>query len=265
MGEDSAERDALLRNRIAVMSPEQFEQLVLALVQREHQDVRRMQHPDGGADVVRPATENRHEAEVKALSTAQLGTFLAVCPARSRTLFKVLAATGLRISEAIALRWRDVELDGDSPHVKVRRALVKGRMGPPKSKHGNRSVPIDNALVDELRARRRDSDWPGDDDLVFPAGNGAPPRQENVRRRVLEPTAQEAGVPGVGFHTFRHTCATRLFGGGRNAVQVQRWLGHHSPAFTLSVYVHLLDKDLGAPLESAPKFDAPPPMAMLAD
>ena len=39
-----------------------------------------------------------------------------------------------------------------------------------------------------------------------------------------------------------------LFAEGRNAVQVQRWLGHSSPAFTLSVYVHLLDGDLGEPL-----------------
>jgi len=198
------------------------------------------------------AGTDHDDEQIKALTTAQLGTFLAVCPQRSRTLFKVLAATGLRISEAIALRWRDIELDGDSPHVKVRRALVKGRMGPPKSRYGRRQVPIDSALVDELRARHRDSDWPGDDDLVFPAGNGAPLRQENVRRRVLEPTAQEAGVSWIGFHTFRHTCATRLFGEGRNAVQVQRWLGHHSPAFTLSVYVHLLDDDLGGPLNSAP-------------
>jgi hypothetical protein len=39
-----------------------------------------------------------------------------------------------------------------------------------------------------------------------------------------------------------------LFAEGRNAVQVQRWLGHHSAAFTLATYVHLLDGDLGAPL-----------------
>ncbi len=53
----------------------------------------------------------------------------------------------------------------------------------------------------------------------------------------------------VGFHAFRHTCATLPFAEGRNAVQVQRWLGHHSPAFTLATYVHLLYGDLGAPLE----------------
>ena len=45
-------------------------------------------------------------------------------------------------------------------------------------------------------------------------------------------------------------CASVLFAEGRNAVQVQRWLGHHSPSFTLDTYVHLLDYDLGAPLES---------------
>ena len=83
---------------------------------------------------------------------------------------------------------------------------------------------------------------------MFPPANGEPLRQENVRRRVLKPVAEEAGVPWAGFHTFRHTCATRLFAGGRNAVQVQRWLGHHSPAFTLSVYVDLLDGDVGEAL-----------------
>src|SRR5207244_6579453 len=97
-----------------------------------------------------------------------------------------------------------------------------------------------------------DSDWPGDDDLVFPAGNGAVMSQGNLRRRVLKPAAEEACVSWVGFHTFRHTCATMLFAEGRNAVQVQRWLGHHSAAFTLSTYVHLLDGDVGEPLSITP-------------
>jgi hypothetical protein len=55
-------------------------------------------------------------------------------------------------------------------------------------------------------------------------------------------------VPWVGVHTFRHTFASLLFAQGRNAVQVQRWLGRHSAAFTPATYVHLLDGDIGAPL-----------------
>jgi hypothetical protein len=49
-------------------------------------------------------------------------------------------------------------------------------------------------------------------------------------------------------HVPAHLPST-LFAQGRNAVQVQRWLGHHSAAFTLSRYVHLLDGVLGAPLD----------------
>jgi integrase len=86
---------------------------------------------------------------------------------------------------------------------------------------------------------------------VFPASNGQYLHVSNLRRRVLNPAREKAGLPWVGFHAFRHTCASLLFADGRNAVQVQRWLGHHSAAFTLATYVHLLDGDLGAPLDLA--------------
>jgi integrase len=131
----------------------------------------------------------------------------------------------------------------------MRRGVVRGRVGAPKTRHSRREVPIDAGLVRGLRAHRAASEWPGDDDLVFAATNGALLHAGNLRRRVLKVAAEEAGAPWAGFHTFRHTCASLLFASGRNAVQVQRWLGHHSPAFTLSTYVHLLDGDIGQPLD----------------
>jgi integrase len=89
----------------------------------------------------------------------------------------------------------------------------------------------------------------GELDLVFTASNGAAVNSGNLRRRVLKPAAEEACVEWVGFHAFRHTCASPLFADGRNAKQVQVWLGHHSAAFTLATYVHLLDGEIGAPLD----------------
>jgi integrase len=188
------------------------------------------------------------EQHVKALSTEQLATLLAVAPARHQLLLRLLAASGLRIGEALALRWGDVELDGERPVINVRRSVRHGRFKPPKSRYGRRKVPIDFDLVRDLRAAHTLTEYPGERDLVFcgPAGN--PRDYSNLRRDVMVPAAQEAGVPWAGFHTLRHTCATRLFAQGRNAVQVQRWLGHHSPAFTLARYVHLLDGDVGEPL-----------------
>jgi len=193
--------------------------------------------------------DDEDEQAVKVMTREQLATFLQVVHPEWRTFFRLLAVTGLRISEAFALRWRDLHLDGSHPHVKVRRAYVRGRFGPPKSKYGRRDVPIPNSLVIELRDRRKQTEWPGANDLVFPSQAGTPMHMENLRRRVLAPAAEEAGAPWAGFHTFRHGCATMLFAEGRNAVQVQHWLGHHSPAFTLSVYVHLLDGDVGEPLD----------------
>jgi Phage integrase family len=49
----------------------------------------------------------------------------------------------------------------------------------------------------------------------------------------------------VSFHTFRHTCASLLFDTGRNIKQVQEWLGHADPSFTLRTYVHLMDEGVG--------------------
>ena len=206
------------------------------------------------------------EEDVRALSREQLDMLLRVIPRRHRVFFELLAATGLRVSEAIALQWRHIELDGSSPHIKVRRGIVRGKLGPPKTRHSKRDVPISHALVLALRKHRLESVWGGDDELVFTATNGACVHVSNLRRRVLKPSAEEAGVPwAAGFHTLRHTCASLLFAEGRNAVQVQRWLGHHSAAFTLSTYVHLLDGDLGAPLDiSGPQVSGHAPGGLIS-
>jgi hypothetical protein len=69
---------------------------------------------------------------------------------------------------------------------------------------------------------------------------------------------QEAGTPWAAFHTLRHTFASLQLAVGANVVQLSRALGHHSAAFTLDVYAHLLDGeeapalDLVAVLPAAP-------------
>jgi integrase len=121
-------------------------------------------------------------------------------------------------------------------------------MGPPKSRYGRREIPLDPLLTTALHEHHAATEWPDDEDPVFPAVNGSPLMPNNVFRRVLQPAREAADLPWVGFHALRHTCASILFAEGRNAVQVQRWLGHHSAAFTLATYVHLLNGDLDEPL-----------------
>jgi integrase len=186
--------------------------------------------------------------KARALTRDQLAAFLLVVDPRWRILFELLAVTGLRISEALALRWTDLRLDG-AACVKVRRAYVRGVYGPPKSKHGRRDVPVPFALTRALRERRSASEWPGDRDLVFPSLAGTPMDAGNLYHRTLKPAAEEAGAAWAGFHAFRHYCASALISEGRNILQVSRWLGHHSASFTLDTYAHLMDEGVGQPLE----------------
>jgi integrase len=167
-----------------------------------------------------------------------------------RLMFELLAATGVRRSELLAFEARHLCLNGGRPCVQIRQRLRRQRangliVGPLKSRHARRDVPIPVGLADRLRAHVTDR---GERDLVFCSQVGTPLDPDNLASRVLAPACAEAGVEWAGFHAFRHTVASRLFAAGRNPVQVQRWLGHHSPSFTIDTYVHLLDDDLGAPL-----------------
>jgi integrase len=201
-------------------------------------------------------TNTEHEdsgPDVKALDEDALAALLAEIPEDWELFYSFLAQTGLRISEAIELRWRDVDFGAN--RFKVSRRFYRGRVAPPKSKYGRRTVRLSPALSRAL--------WPlqGDPDaLVFTSEKGHRLDQSNLMSRVLKPAAVRAGVgewvktdgkpraeTWVGHHTFRHTNATMLFRHGWNAKQVQVWLGHHSPAFTLATYVHLLPDDLPEP------------------
>ncbi|HEY3946086.1 MAG TPA: tyrosine-type recombinase/integrase [Solirubrobacteraceae bacterium] len=169
-----------------------------------------------------------------------------------RLMFELLAATGLRRSELLVLEGRHLALDGERPHVKIRQRVRRRRgeglvIGPLKSRYSKRDVPIRCTLAERLAA-----DGAGEGELVFRSAAGSVLDPDNLATRVLAPACKAAGVEWAGFHTFRHTVASRLFAEGRNVVKVhQRWLGHHSASFTLDTYVHLLDNDLGEPLQTS--------------
>jgi integrase len=183
------------------------------------------------------------EEEIKVFSREQLAAVLAVAPERHRLLFEVLATCGLRISEAIALQRLHFQLDGSTPEVCVRQALVKGRIVPPKTKYGWREVRLPASLVYGLRSHLAEQADQDSTALVFTNRDGNAIEPGNLRRRALKPIVQEVDAPWAGFHTFRHTFASIHLSQGTNLLQLSRALGHHSAAFTLSRYTHLLPGD----------------------
>lgn len=75
---------------------------------------------------------------------------------------------------------------------------------------------------------------------MVPGREGAASDQGTLRRRVLVPAAGRAGLTGVGFHTLRHTRASMPIEPGLSPLRLQRWMGHHSAAFALETYGHLI-------------------------
>jgi integrase len=192
-------------------------------------------------NIRRDDQDDEAEPEATAMTRAQLAAVLGEVPDGWRLFFELLAKTGLRVSEALGLDWQDV--DFDARMLRVRRQYYRGTVKRLKTRTGRRDLPISPGLARALWTARpadpRDQAGP-----VFRTRNGTRYLDRNVRR-ILDPATSRAGAPWVSFHTFRHTCASMLFAGGKNIKQVSEWLGHTDPAFTLRTYVHLMDEGLG--------------------
>jgi integrase len=129
---------------------------------------------------------------------------------------------------------------------RVRPRRLSGELTAPKSRHGRRTIPISLELADRLRTL---TTCRAETALLFRGAQGAALRSGNLRYRVLIPAAHRAGVPWVRFHTLRHNCAAMLIDAGAGPLRLQRWMGHHSAAFTLDTCGHLLRDDLGPHLD----------------
>lgn len=113
-------------------------------------------NPAAGIRLPRPAVvdEDTGDEQAKALTEVELRALLAHVATARALVVRTLAESGLRVGEALALRWQDV--DFGRCRVQVRRTVYEGRFGPPKSRYGRRDVPISRDLAQVLwRARQR--------------------------------------------------------------------------------------------------------------
>jgi integrase len=160
------------------------------------------------------------------------------------SLWLVLLLTGMRIGEAAALTWADVDLA--QARLIVRRSYRRTLSGPvisePKTKRGRRTIPLGETAIATLQAQRtrtrelklRAAQW-HELDLVFPNSRGRPLRADKVLlefKRVLK----AAGLPERRLHDLRHTYATDLYAADVHPRSVQELLGHSRLDMTNDLY-----------------------------
>jgi integrase len=155
-------------------------------------------------------------------------------------MLATLCFAGLRISELLALRWRDVDL-----------ASGWLTVGEAKTHAGRRKVKIRGALRDELlSARARHSDA---DAYVFPTRSGARLGPDNFRNRVLAAAVKRANkalvendgapLPRLTPHSLRRTFCSLLYALGESPPIVMQEMGHTDPQLALRVYAQAMRRD----------------------
>jgi integrase len=199
--------------------------------------------------VARPRVERK---EAKHLDAAQVQALLtAAKPSRHYPVLALIAATGMRKGEALALQWDRVNLDDGRVTIAATLSTVGGKpvLSEPKTARSRRTVPIPPAVVALLRRHktkqtaerlRAGNQW-ADRNLVFPTELGGPTDPGNVLETV-HAAAKRAGIDDVvGVHTLRHSAAVGWLESGTHVRAVADLLGHSSVATTADVYLHSSD------------------------
>lgn len=137
---------------------------------------------------------------------------------RDQTLLLLMYRHGLRVSEAVSLRWEQVDLKAGLLHVN-------------RLKNGVASThPLRGPELRALRQLRRD--WP-DSPYLFPSERGGPMTSSNVRKLVTR-AGQAAGLPFPAHpHMLRHACGFKLANDGHDTRALQHYLGHKNIAHTV--------------------------------
>jgi integrase len=199
--------------------------------------------------LVAKALPKKEQTEPAVVRADQVAAFIEACAAdRLGALFVLQLMSGLRPSEALALRWTDVA--GDT--IRVTRTLVDVSgaadvyVAAPKSKASRRAVVVPPVVVRTLAEHRKRQAaerlsagraW-RDHGLVFCDEAGQPLRQYHARR-AFKAVCAVAGIEGVRMYGLRHSCATLLLEADTPLKVVSERLGHSTIALTGDVYSHV--------------------------
>jgi len=179
-----------------------------------------------------------------------LNTCLACFP-QYYPFFLLLARTGLRIGEAIALKWGDIDYLGK--FITVRRSITDGIENTPKSGKYRR-VPLSAQLIaslKELRTTRKNQalkkGWGKVPNWVFISSSRTPYNPANITQRIHNKITEKSGLRRIRLHDFRHTYATLRLANGDYPQNVSKAMGHSSINITIGTYMmYLPESDIDA-------------------
>lgn len=179
---------------------------------------------------------------------------------RLYTFFFLLAYTGLRKGEALALYWSDV--DFKSKTLDITKTVTRGEKGrilinKPKTKNGSRKIFLDDGLVTTLRKFKKNSSniisITNQDQLIFETDGHA--YNPTVTKFWLQQIYKaNPNLKVITAHGFRHTHASLLFESGASLKDAQEILGHSDIQTTANIYTHVTENKTKTTISNFSKF-----------
>jgi integrase len=177
------------------------------------------------------------EEEARFFTLENVGKIIAVAREPYKTMFMVLALTGMRAGEMLGLQWGDI--DFEKGLLSIRRSAWCGHVQTTKTKSSEAILPLPAILAATLRNYREQ--WKSNPDgFLFVTRNRRPPSSNKVVEYGLWPVLDLLGIRRCGLHAFRHTHTSLLLDTGATPKVVQEQLRHADPRVTLGVYAHVL-------------------------
>jgi integrase len=180
-------------------------------------------------------TEQRH------FSIEEICRILTVASEYHKTLYWILAQTGLRIGEALALTWETVNVHQGV--LSVRGSIWRGKMQSGKTAASVRTIPLSPKLQEHLEWYRINRWAENSLSLLFASTKGTPLRADRILSDEFHPLLENLGIPSAGFHAFRHTSATILDQLQAPMKIRQQRLGHANAELTLNTYTHVVTSE----------------------
>ena len=186
--------------------------------------------------------------EPKLLTASQAASLVQSFPLLERTLVLVVAATGLRMSEALGLQWQDIDIAGS--RIYVRRTWCHGAVGAPKTESSGKPVPMHEILGAVVENWHRETPYSLPTNWVFASAKlkGKQPREGcQIVKDYLRPAAVKLGILSAddnsrfGLHNLRHSLATTMVASGEDVKTVQGILRHAHSKTTLDFYAHSVE------------------------
>lgn len=184
-------------------------------------------------------------------SVDQAKSLLSAVVSAFRAPLIVLALTGIRAGELLALRWMDV--DFLRKRIMITGSLWHGKLVTTKTEASDREIGMSDQLARILMAHRGGSNYRAADDFVFCKTDGTPMDPDSLRRQGIYPALKVVGIPYVkrasGCHAFRHLVGSIIHKETGSLKMAQEQLGHSDVGTTGNIYVHTDDEQVNRSAE----------------